>query len=64
MSEKPYLLVSEVAAKLRVSKITVYRMINSGEIPAKKFGKQWRFDPEEIMEWVKPVSGEKRPSRV
>ncbi|HEY1968101.1 MAG TPA: helix-turn-helix domain-containing protein [Pseudonocardia sp.] len=37
------LTVAEVAAKLRVSKMTIYRMVNSGELPAFKVGRSFRI---------------------
>ena len=45
--------LEEVAEFLRLSKDTVYRMANTGKIPASKVGNQWRFDREEIDEWMK-----------
>lgn len=37
------LTVSEVAAMLRVSKMTIYRMVNSGELPAFRVGRSFRI---------------------
>lgn len=34
--------VAEVAELMRVSKMTVYRMVNSGELPAVRFGRSFR----------------------
>ncbi|MBI1863840.1 helix-turn-helix domain-containing protein [Candidatus Woesebacteria bacterium] len=39
-----YLTPDEVARKLKVNKMTVYRMIKKGQIPAFKFGNSWRVD--------------------
>jgi len=33
----------EAAEYLEISKVTLYKLLNSGEIPAKKIGKQWRI---------------------
>lgn len=38
------LTIEEFAQIMKVSKITVYRMIKSGQIPAVKFGKSWRIN--------------------
>lgn len=43
----------EVAGYLSLSRDTVYRMSQSGKIPATKVGSQWRFDAKEIEDWLK-----------
>ena len=37
-----FLTVAEVAAMLRVSKMTVYRMVHSGDLPAMQVGRSFR----------------------
>ncbi|WP_314140287.1 helix-turn-helix domain-containing protein [uncultured Plantibacter sp.] len=37
-----FLTVAEVAEMMRVSKMTVYRLVHSGELPAIRFGKSFR----------------------
>jgi excisionase family DNA binding protein len=37
-----FLTVAEVADMMRVSKMTVYRMVHSGELPAIRFGRSFR----------------------
>ncbi len=37
-----FLKVSEVAAMLRVSKMSVYRLIHAGELEAVRFGRNFR----------------------
>jgi excisionase family DNA binding protein len=37
------LTVAEVAATLRVSKMTIYRMVNGGDLPAFKVGRSFRI---------------------
>jgi len=37
-----YLLPVEIAAILRVSKMTVYRLITNGELPGYRFGRSFR----------------------
>lgn len=44
--------LEEVAEYLRLSKGTVYRMANSGKIPASKVGNQWRFRKEDVDQWL------------
>ena len=44
--------VEEVAAYLRVTKKTIYRLQKKGSIPATKVGHQWRFDRTLIDKWL------------
>ena len=39
----PLLTVAEVSAVLRVSNMTVYRLIKAGELPALRVGKNYRI---------------------
>jgi excisionase family DNA binding protein len=38
MSDMRFLTVAEVAELMRVSKMTVYRLVHAGELPAVRFG--------------------------
>lgn len=42
LSDVRFLTVAEVAAIMRVSKMTVYRMVHAGELPAVRFGRSYR----------------------
>lgn len=44
-----FLTVAEVADILRVSKMTVYRMVHSGDLPAMQVGRSFRV-PERAVE--------------
>ena len=44
--------LAEVAEYLRLSKDSVYRMAQSGKIPASKVGTQWRFRRDEVDRWL------------
>jgi excisionase family DNA binding protein len=48
--------VKEVAALLRVSPQTLYKMLEQRSIPAVKVGSQWRFDRDQIREWIRKQS--------
>ncbi len=37
-----FLTVAEVAEIMRVSKMTVYRLVHAGELPAVRFGRSYR----------------------
>ena len=42
LSEMKFLTVAEVAAVMRVSKMTVYRLVHSGELPSVRVGRSFR----------------------
>ncbi len=48
--------VQELADYLRVTKKTIYRLLERGGIPAIKVGHQWRFDKTSIDEWLQRSS--------
>ncbi len=48
--------IEEVAAYMRVSRFTIYRLAKEQSIPATKIGRQWRFHKEEINRWVRQKS--------
>ncbi len=53
MAELPdvrFLTVAEVAELMRVSKMTVYRLIHAGELPAVRFGRSYRVPEEAVTE--------------
>jgi excisionase family DNA binding protein len=47
-----YLTVAEVAAILRVSTMTVYRLIKSGDLPAVRVGKSYRLSEDEVDRYL------------
>lgn len=47
-----YLTVREVAAVLRVSNMTVYRLINAGELPALRVGKSLRLRKDDLDDYL------------
>lgn len=42
LSDVRFLTVAEVADIMRVSKMTVYRLVHAGELPAVRFGRSYR----------------------
>ncbi|MEM7247941.1 MAG: helix-turn-helix domain-containing protein [Acidobacteriota bacterium] len=46
------LTVKEVAKLLRLSPQTLYKMLENGEIPALRIGKQWRFESQAVRDWL------------
>lgn len=43
LSDMRFLTVAEVADMMRVSTMTVYRLVKSGELPAVRFGRSYRI---------------------
>ncbi|MFT4010625.1 MAG: helix-turn-helix domain-containing protein [Nocardioidaceae bacterium] len=52
-SEQQYLTVAEVAAMVRVSKMTVYRMVHSGALPAIRVGRSFRVHQEDVEDFMR-----------
>lgn len=54
MSNQPneILTIDEVAAYLRASKRTVYRLAASSKLPAFKLGGTWRFRRGDLDKWI------------
>lgn len=52
MDTSEIMTIKEVARYLKMNERTVYRLIQAGQIPATKLGKQWRLNKEQINEWL------------
>jgi excisionase family DNA binding protein len=48
MDQEEYLTIDEAAQKLKISKVTIYRMAQKGKLPAVKFGKSWRISSKKL----------------
>jgi PTS system nitrogen regulatory IIA component len=48
-----WMTIEQLAAYLKVSRTKLYGLAQGGDIPASKLGTQWRFDREEIDQWMK-----------
>ena len=47
-----FLTVAEVAALMRVSTMTVYRLIKAGELAATRVGKSYRLDESDVDRYL------------
>jgi len=57
LSDVRFLTVAEVADLMRVSTMTVYRMVHSGELPAMRFGRSFRVPESAVVAVIqKPVA--------
>lgn len=48
-----YLTIAEVAAALRVSKMTVYRLVKSHALESVRFGKSYRIPESAVEEYIR-----------
>ena len=55
MDKKEFYTTKELAEKLRVNIMTIYRYIKAGKLKAYKIGKDFRIDKEEFNKFLKNV---------
>jgi len=53
LAEVKFLTVAEVATAMRVSKMTVYRLVHSGELPAVRVGRSFRVSEDAVHDYLK-----------
>lgn len=58
--DKPWLSVSDISAYMDVSPYVVTGLLRSGELPAVKFGREWRVAREDFETWLNQRRGAAR----
>lgn len=53
LSEVRFLTVAEVASIMRVSRMTVYRLVHSGELPAIRVGRSFRVPEDAVHKYLR-----------
>ena len=53
IDETTFMTVAEVAAIMRVSKMTVYRLVHAGELPAVRVGRSFRVPEDAVHHYLK-----------
>jgi excisionase family DNA binding protein len=53
LAEVKFLTVAEVAAVMRVSKMTVYRMVHGGDLPAVRVGRSFRVPEQAVHDYLR-----------
>ena len=53
LAEVRFTTVAEVASLMRVSKMTVYRLIHTGELPAVRVGRSFRVPESAVHDYLK-----------
>jgi excisionase family DNA binding protein len=57
------LTIREVAELLKINEKTAYKLAAGGKIPGFKVGGSWRFDRQEISNWIKREVAQQREGR-
>lgn len=52
VSQVKFLTVAEVASMMRVSKMTVYRLVHSGELTAVRVGRSFRVPEKAVHDYL------------
>jgi excisionase family DNA binding protein len=52
LGDVKFLTVAEVATAMRVSKMTVYRLVHSGELPAVRVGRSFRVPEQAVHDYL------------
>ncbi|MFL1380885.1 helix-turn-helix domain-containing protein [Nocardiopsis protaetiae] len=60
LEEIRFLTVAEVATIMRVSKMTVYRMVHSGVLPAIRVGRSYRVPERAVHDYLREASADLR----
>ena len=53
LSEVRFLTVAEVASVMRVSKMTVYRLVHNGDLPAVQVGRSFRIPEQAVHDYLR-----------
>ena len=53
--------IGELAEYLKISRSTLYKLVQEGRLPGQKLGKRWRFHKDAIDEWLKQHPENTRP---
>lgn len=53
LSDVKFLTVGEVAAAMRVSKMTVYRLVHGGDLPALRVGRSFRVPEDAVNDYLR-----------
>ncbi len=52
VAEMSFMTVAEVAALMRVSKMTVYRLVHNNELPAVRVGRSFRVPEAAVQDYL------------
>ncbi len=53
LPDPKFLTIAEVATMMRVSKMTVYRLVHNGDLPAHRVGRSFRVTEEDVNDYLR-----------
>ena len=53
------LTIDELSVYLKISKSTLYKLVQENKLPGQKIGKHWRFRKDSIDNWIDETSASK-----
>ncbi|MBW2056976.1 MAG: helix-turn-helix domain-containing protein [Deltaproteobacteria bacterium] len=56
---RPVMTIEQLSEYLQIGKRSLYRLAREGRIPARKILNKWRFDRQQIDEWIRRQTGSK-----
>ena len=62
--DKPWLSVADICEYMDVSTFVVTSVLRSGELPAVKFGREWRVSREDFEDWINTSRARSQESQV
>ncbi len=62
--DKPWLTVADICEYMDVSTFVVTSVLRSGELPAVKFGREWRVARDDFEDWINQSRVESQEPRV
>ncbi len=53
LPDPKFLTIAEVATMMRVSKMTVYRLVHGGDLPAVRVGRSFRVTEDDVNDYLR-----------
>ena len=53
MGSSDLMTTKELSEYLQLDRMTIYKLLKSGDIPANRVGHQWRFFRSDIDDWIR-----------
>jgi excisionase family DNA binding protein len=62
--DKPWLTVADICEYMDASTFVVTSVLRSGELPAVKFGREWRISKQDFEDWINESRVKSQETRV
>lgn len=53
MGSSDLMTTKELSEYLQLDRMTIYKLLKAGDIPANRVGHQWRFFRSDINDWIR-----------